>query len=114
MMTEERPWGKFEVLLEESYYKVKRITVWPGRRISLQYHKQRSEHWHIVSGGGLVTIGDRHLDMKRGESIDIPRGALHRVHNTGTENLVLIEIQRGAYMGEDDIFRIEDDFGRLN
>jgi len=112
-MAEERPWGKFEVILEERDYKVKRITVWGAKRISLQYHKQRSEHWHIVSGSGIVTIGNNSLEMSRGESVDIPRGAVHRIHNTGSEDLILIEIQRGEYMGEDDIFRLEDDFGRI-
>ncbi len=107
-----RPWGFFIVLSDESDHKVKRIVVYPGKRLSLQRHRRRSEHWHIVNGEALVTLNDKEIPLKKGESVDIPFGAAHRIKNTGKENLVFIEIQQGDYFGEDDIERIEDDFGR--
>jgi mannose-6-phosphate isomerase-like protein (cupin superfamily) len=91
---------------------VKRIVVDPGKRLSLQRHRRRSEHWHIVGGEALVTRGAEQFRMKEGDSLDIPMGALHRVQNVGAAPLVIIEVQRGDYFGEDDIERIEDDFGR--
>lgn len=112
--TEHRPWGFFEVLSEEHPdHKVKRITVWPGKRLSLQYHARRSEHWVVVSGQALVTVGDSVYDLVPGGSVDIPRRAPHRVENTSDVPLVFIEIQMGDYFGEDDIVRLEDDFGRV-
>lgn len=111
-MRDERPWGSFDILLDEKTYKVKRITVLQGKRLSLQYHNKRSEHWHIVAGEALVTLGGNNFSMKTGESVDIPRGAQHRIQNIGNEPMVFIEIQRGDYFGEDDIVRVEDDFGR--
>ena len=108
-----RPWGFFIVLSDESDHKVKRIVVYPGKRLSLQRHRRRSEHWHIVNGEALVTLNDKEIPLKKGESVDIPVGAAHRIKNTGTENLVFIEIQQGDYFGEDDIERLEDDFGRV-
>lgn len=107
-----RPWGFYIVLSDESDHKVKRIVVYPGKRLSLQRHRRRSEHWHIVNGEALVTLDDKEILLKKGESVDIPFGAAHRIKNTGTENMVFIEIQQGDYFGEDDIERIEDDFGR--
>ncbi len=111
---EHRPWGFFEVLSDHGAdHKVKRITVWPGKRLSLQYHARRSEHWVVVSGRALVTVGEEVYDLVPGESVNIPRGAPHRVENPGDEPLVFIEIQMGSYFGEDDIVRLEDDFGRV-
>ena len=108
-----RPWGFYIVLSDEPDHKVKRIVVYPGKRLSLQRHRRRSEHWHMVSGEALVTLNDKEIRLKKSESIDIPVGAAHRIKNTGTENLVFIEIQQGDYFGEDDIERLEDDFGRI-
>ena len=109
-----RPWGFYVVLSDEPDHKVKRIVVYPGKRLSLQRHRRRSEHWHIVNGDAIVTLNDKEIRLKKGESVDITVGAAHRIKNTGTENLVFIEIQQGDYFGEDDIERLEDDFGRVN
>jgi mannose-6-phosphate isomerase-like protein (cupin superfamily) len=100
------------VLSDEGDHKVKRIVVHPGKRLSLQRHRRRSEHWHVVRGEGLVTRGGENLPVKEGDSLDIPRGTVHRIENVGGSPLVFIEVQRGEYFGEDDIERIEDDFGR--
>ena len=108
-----RPWGYYRVLYDEEQCKVKRITVYPGKRLSLQRHAFRAEHWHIVAGRGLVTCGDEERLLGSGESIDIPPKALHRVENPGPEHLVFVEVQRGDYCGEDDIERFEDDYGRV-
>lgn len=110
---EKRPWGFYEVLLDEKDHKVKRITVEPGGRLSLQRHKYRSEHWCVVSGECLVTIGSQERRLFTGEAVDIPQGLLHRIANNGKERVVYIEIQLGDYFGEDDIERIEDDYGRI-
>ena len=108
-----RPWGYYIVLSDEPDHKVKRIVVYPGKRLSLQRHKHRSEHWIVVKGAGLVTLNDRKITREKGMSIDVPVGTAHRIENTGTEDLIFIEIQQGDYFGEDDIERIEDDFGRV-
>jgi mannose-6-phosphate isomerase len=112
LLSDERPWGRYEVLLEDASYKVKRITVLPGKRLSYQRHARRSEHWFVVQGFGRVTLDDDTIELLAGETIDIPVGSAHRIENAGTENLVFIEIQHGEYFGEDDIERIADDFGR--
>jgi mannose-6-phosphate isomerase len=108
-----RPWGYFVVLSDESDHKVKRITVYPDKRLSLQRHRHRSEHWVIINGNALVTLEDKEIPLKKGQSIDIPLHAAHRIRNIGQDNLIFIEIQQGEYFGEDDIERIEDDFGRI-
>ncbi len=114
MCTEDRrPWGFYEVLSDSTDHKIKRIVVWQGKRLSLQRHTRRSEHWTIVSGRPVVTVNDDELNLKPGDSIDIPVGTKHRVVNRGDENLVFIEVQTGDYFGEDDIERFEDDFGRV-
>jgi mannose-6-phosphate isomerase len=107
-----RPWGSYTVLEEGSTFKVKRIEVLPGKRLSYQKHSQRAEHWFVVEGTAKVTLDDRDLLIGTGEAIDIPIGSAHRVENPGTEDLIFIEVQRGKYLGEDDIVRLEDDFGR--
>ena len=107
-----RPWGRWEVVLEEPSYRVKRIVVLPGQRLSYQTHKKRSEHWVVVGGRGLVTLDGRDIPLGPGDSIDVPVEAAHRMANPGDEELVFIEIQRGSYFGEDDIIRLADDFGR--
>lgn len=109
---DQRPWGTFTVLDEGEGFKVKRIEVLPGKRLSYQKHAQRAEHWVVVSGSAKVTLNDETLIRQAGESIDIEVGAAHRVENTGDELLVFIEVQRGPYLGEDDIVRFQDDFGR--
>ena len=107
-----RPWGEYTVLSDETDHKVKRITVHPGKRFSLQRHRRRREHWYIVQGSGEVTRNDETIPVSPGNSVDIPRGARHRMKNTGDGPLVFVEVQTGDYFGEDDIERLDDDFGR--
>ena len=109
---EERPWGSFENLLDEDYCKVKRIIVKPGQRLSYQYHYKRNECWVIVQGIATVTLNDKVFTYKEGEIVDIEYGTRHRVQNEQEEDLIFIETQTGTYFGEDDIVRIEDDYGR--
>lgn len=111
--TDCRPWGFFEVLADEPDHKIKRITVHPGRRLSLQRHHRRAEHWFVLRGEAAVTLGGRVLSVKSGDTIDIPAGENHRIANTGASSLIFIEIQTGEYFGEDDIERAEDDYGRI-
>jgi mannose-6-phosphate isomerase-like protein (cupin superfamily) len=108
----DRPWGYYLVLHEDAGYKVKQIVVNPGSRLSLQRHRHRAEHWQVVRGEAVVTRGTETVRLLPGGSIDIPLGAIHRVECVGKENLVVIEVQMGEYMGEDDIERFEDDYGR--
>lgn len=108
-----RPWGKWEILGEGPGYKVKRITVKSGQRLSLQLHQKREENWVIAQGVGIVTVGDKKIDVKESTYIFIPKKSAHRIENTGKEDLVFIEVQRGEYLGEDDIKRIEDDYNRI-
>src|SRR6266404_8735839 len=103
-----RPWGTFTVLDEGNNFKVKRIEVLPGKRLSYQKHSQRAEHWVVVQGTAKVTLDDREIIVTSGETIDIAIGAAHRVENPGTDALVFIEVQRGSYLGEDDIIRLQD------
>ena len=107
-----RPWGTFTVLYEGESFKVKRIEVLPGKRLSYQKHSQRAEHWVIVEGTAKVTLDDDDVILAAGQSVDIAVGMAHRVENSGPEPLVFIEVQRGSYLGEDDIVRLQDDFGR--
>lgn len=108
-----RPWGTFTVLDEADGFKVKRIEVLPGKRLSYQKHARRAEHWVVVQGTAKVTLDDRDILVAAGEAVDIAIGAAHRVENPGGETLVFIEVQRGGYLGEDDIVRLQDDFGRV-
>ena len=108
-----RPWGSFTVLDEGRGYKVKRIEVLAGKRLSYQRHARRAEHWMVVAGAARVTLDGGDIVVGCGETVDIPVGAAHRVENAGADTLVFIEIQRGDYLGEDDITRLEDDFGRV-
>lgn len=107
-----RPWGTFTVLDEGDGFKVKRIEVLPGKRLSYQKHAQRAEHWVVVQGTATVTLDDEEINVPAGQAIDIAVGSAHRVENADTELLVFIEVQRGGYLGEDDIVRLQDDFGR--
>ncbi len=108
----ERPWGHYLVLIEADGYKVKQFTVLPGRRLSLQRHRHRAEHWHLVRGRARVTRGEETLELSAGDSVDIPLGAVHRVENAGPGELVVVEVQTGSYVGEDDIERLQDDYER--
>ncbi len=108
-----RPWGHYTVLADEPDHKVKRITVKPAQRLSLQRHRQREEHWFVVEGEALVTRDGEEVPLQAGGAVDIPRGGWHRVQNLGGGPLVFIEVQRGDYFGEDDIERMEDDYGRV-
>jgi mannose-6-phosphate isomerase len=111
----ERPWGNFTVLDDgEPDHKVKRLVVHPGKRLSYQRHSKRAEHWFIVAGTAQVTIDGVVRELHPGDSIDIPLEGAHRVANAGDADVVLIEVQHGSYFGEDDIVRLEDDFGRVD
>ena len=105
-----RPWGTFTVLDEGDGFKVKRIEVLPGKRLSYQKHAQRAEHWVVVQGTAKVTLDDEEINVAAGNAIDIAVGSAHRVENAAAELLVFIEVQRGDYLGEDDIVRLQDDF----
>jgi mannose-1-phosphate guanylyltransferase/mannose-6-phosphate isomerase len=107
-----RPWGSFQTVDQGERFKVKRIIVKPGGRLSLQRHKQRAEHWVVVRGTARVSIGEDVRELKENESIYVPLGADHRLENAGSEPLEIIEVQTGSYLGEDDIVRIEDDYRR--
>jgi mannose-6-phosphate isomerase len=109
---DQRPWGTYEVLLDDEKTKVKKITVEPGKRLSYQTHEKRSEYWVIVEGTGSVTLDGITSLAIGGDAFIIEQGIAHRIHNTGTEPLTFIETQLGIYFGEDDIIRLEDDFGR--
>ncbi|MGE0881935.1 MAG: phosphomannose isomerase type II C-terminal cupin domain [Blastocatellales bacterium] len=110
---DERPWGNFTVLDEAEGYKVKRIEVLPGKRLSYQKHAQRAEHWYIVQGTAKVTLDGKEIMLNADQYVDIPVGAAHRIENPGEEKVIFIEVQRGNYLGEDDIVRLQDDFGRV-
>jgi len=107
-----RPWGTYTVLENGHGFKIKRIVVKPGGRLSLQLHHHRSEHWVVVSGMARVTNGDRVLHINTNESTYIPAGHKHRLENPGLVDLVMIEVQSGEYLGEDDIVRFDDHYGR--
>ncbi len=112
-LTGHRPWGAYTVLQEGKRHKIKRICVQPKQKLSLQMHYHRSEHWVVVSGTAKVTIGDQETIVHEGESIFVPKSAIHRVENPGIVPLEIIEVQVGEYLGEDDIIRFEDVYGRL-
>lgn len=109
---DERPWGEYLVLADEPTHKVKRITVRSGKRLSYQRHSRRAEHWFVVTGIATVTLDGTDHVLAAGEAIDVPRGAAHRMANQGDADLVFIEVQMGDYFGEDDIERLDDDYGR--
>lgn len=108
----ERPWGKYYVLEDQPNYKLKRIEVNPGHRLSYQYHRHRQEHWTVVQGEAVVILDDKEYIVKYGESIFIPFEAKHRIENRTQEILIFVEVQTGTYFGEDDIVRIQDDYAR--
>src|SRR5512141_3121545 len=108
--TELRPWGSFTVLEEGQGYKIKRIEVKPGHRLSLQMHHHRSEHWIVVSGTAKVTCGEQEILLSTNQSTYVPPCTRHRLENVGVISLILIEVQNGEYLGEDDIVRFQDDY----
>lgn len=115
----QRPWGWYETVSEALGHKVKRIHVCAGQRLSLQKHAQRAEHWVVVRGLARITLGNpdgeswREFDLTPGQHCDIALGQVHRLASVGTEPVEIIEVQFGAYLGEDDITRLQDDFGRV-
>jgi mannose-6-phosphate isomerase-like protein (cupin superfamily) len=112
-MIETRPWGTYQILLEDDNCKVKKITVQPGQKLSLQSHEKRNEFWSIVEGEGEITLDEDISPTSKGMMYYIPVKTIHRVENTGNKPLVFIEIQTGEYFGEDDIKRYEDIYGRI-
>ena len=112
--TDQRPWGSYTVLDDEATFKVKRIEVLPGKRLSYQRHARRSEHWFIVHGTAVVTLDGVQRELAPGDAVDIPVGTDHRIQNASDELVVFVEVQHGDYFGEDDIVRLEDDYGRTD
>ena len=110
----ERPWGWFRTLAASPGFQVKEIFVRPGAKLSLQRHARRAEQWIVASGEALVTVGSRQHRLAVRGYVDIPAGAIHRLENPGSEPLRVIEVQLGAYLGEDDIERLADDYGRAD
>lgn len=108
---EQRPWGWFETLADGDGYRVKRLCIRAGQRISLQRHRHRSEHWVVVAGEGSLECGGACMAARPGTSLEVPCGAIHRATATGGD-LLIVEIQRGDTLREDDIERLEDDYGR--
>ena len=111
---DERPWGAYWVLDDQPAFKVKRIRVKPGKRLSYQRHAHRAEHWFVVQGRALVTLDGVDHELAPGQAIDIAAGQAHRIANVGDEEMTFVEIQSGSYFGEDDIERLDDDFGRAH
>jgi len=109
---ERRPWGGFQILEEGAGYKVKRLVVEPGQRLSLQRHRFRAEHWVVIAGAPRVVIRGRARRLRTRATVTIPKGAWHRIENPAGVPAVIIEVQHGPYLGEDDIIRREDDYGR--
>jgi len=116
MSTFERPWGTYTNILcpdKDTPCRVKKIVVKPGKRLSLQLHNHRHEHWVVVKGEGYVTVGGAVLHRKANDYVFIPVETKHRIENKGTEELIFVEVQYGDYLEEDDIVRFQDDFGRV-
>lgn len=109
----QRPWGWYETVLDEAGHKIKRIHVLPGQQISLQKHQWRAEHWVVVQGIARVTLDAREFELAVGGHCDIAQGQVHRLANTTSQPLEIVEVQLGGYLGEDDIVRLQDDYGRL-
>lgn len=107
-----RPWGWYETVSESPNHKIKRIGVLPGQRISLQKHGQRAEHWVVVQGTARITLDGHTFDLTVGQHCDIALGQVHRLANVTSEPVEIVEVQFGAYLGEDDIVRLSDDYGR--
>ncbi len=108
----QRPWGRYEILQESAIHKTKCIYVQPGKRLSYQRHQKRAEHWFIIQGSAEVTLEGKVSKLSSGDTVSIGVGQLHRIANIGNDEVIFIEVQTGTHFGEDDIERIEDDFGR--
>ena len=111
---EKRPWGKFEIILSEKNFQVKKITVNINQRLSYQYHEHRSETWTLVKGKAEVTVNKKKFNLMKGDIIKIEKLSHHRIKNISQDELVFIEVQLGEYLGEDDIVRLEDDYNRTS
>jgi mannose-6-phosphate isomerase len=111
--SDERPWGSWHVLDEGPGYQVKRLVVHSGGRLSYQTHALRAEHWIVAHGTATCVLDGDTVEVKAGGFVDVPVGTPHRIANLHDDDLVVIEVQRGTYLGEDDITRLEDDYGRL-
>lgn len=109
----ERPWGTYFVLADEPNYKLKRIVVNPGQKLSYQFHYKRQEYWTIIEGNAVVILDEKEIALGYGESIFIPQGAKHRIMNLTDQPVVFIEVQTGTYFGEDDIVRLDDEYERI-
>ncbi len=109
---EVRPWGGYMILLDDEKCKVKKLIINSKKRFSLQYHHKRNETWTVIKGKLKITVDKKEAIYSYGETIHVPIGTLHRIENIGDESAEIIEVQTGSYFGEDDIVRIEDDFGR--
>ena len=107
-----RPWGWYETVSEAPGNRVKRIHVLPGQQLSLQQHQHRCEHWVVVLGTALITVGERVLELRTGGHVDIALGEVHRLANRTDAAVEIVEVQFGDYLGEDDIVRLQDDYGR--
>ena len=112
MNAETKPWGSYSILFKSEDYQVKRVEVRAGHRLSLQKHAKRAEKWIVVAGMGEATLDSEQIRVERGSVVNIPVGAVHRIQNTGKDDLVFIEVQLGTYLGEDDIVRLKDDYNR--
>jgi len=111
---DERPWGSFTVIDKAEDFKVKRLEILPGKRLSYQKHSRRAEHWFVVRGIAKVTLNGKEILVEAGGSLDVATGDAHRIENPSvSKKLILIETQTGDYFGEDDIVRLDDDFGRI-
>ncbi len=108
---EERPWGWFETIYQGPHYLVKVLAVSPNQRLSLQRHEYREEHWTVVGGSGVITVGEQEIPAAPGVTAHIPKGEVHRLE-AGESELTLVEVQRGSRLYEDDIVRLDDDYGR--
>jgi mannose-6-phosphate isomerase len=108
-----KPWGSFCTLEEGPGYKIKRLMVEPGHRLSLQKHRRRAEHWVVVSGTATIVCDERRFELRERQCAVIPRQAWHRIENRGRRTVVIIEVQHGTYLGEDDVVRRQDDYGRI-
>ena len=111
--TEQRPWGNFHIIAKGQGYQIKEMNINPGKKQSLQRHKNRSEYWQVIDGLGMVYLEDSKFKLEKNDNIFIPQGDLHRLENIGNNLLTVVEIQVGEKISEDDIERIEDDFGRV-
>ena len=109
----ERPWGWYETVSEVAGNKVKRIRMHPGQQLSLQKHHRRAEHWVVVLGTARITLDERQFDLQTGQACDIAVGQVHRLSNLTAEPVEIVEVQFGDYLGEDDIVRLEDNYGRV-